>query len=109
MTILDSDDRKPPKKGPRPPKIYTNTYTNICRSIERLARWVMKADVTEKQVSKARASKGFMQIRVDLERILVDRERLELARDRFTWERRIDERLTAIEDALDSDRREAQI
>ena len=100
MAIVDGAGAQPEKKGLLPPRIYTNTYENMCRSVERLARWVLRNDVSAEQVSKARASKGFMQIRVDLEKILVDRERLALSREQFDWEKRIETRLQAIEDSI---------
>ena len=81
------------KPGPPSPRIYTNSEGNLLKSIERLARWTLKGDVTPDQVQKVRASTGLLRLRVEL-------ARLELDRKKWEKELEIEARLERIEDAL---------
>ena len=82
-----------PEKKLRPPRIYTNSEANLLRSIERMARWTLRTDITKAQVNKVRAATGLLRLRVELARLQFDRER---------WQKEIEieQRLQAIEDAL---------
>ena len=82
------------KKRPNSPRIFTNTEENLLRSIERLARWTLRADVCRDQVVKIRAATGLLRLRVELARLQFDRER---------WQKEveIEERLRAIECELE--------
>ncbi len=83
----------PPRKIPVPPRIFTNSPENMLRSLERLARWTLKKDVTPEQVVKVRAVSGVLRLRIDMERILLDRER-------FDRDMRLEEKLDAVLDAI---------
>jgi hypothetical protein len=83
----------PPKKTPPAPRIFTNTPANLVRSIERMARWTLRKDVSPEQVSKIRAATGLLRVRIEVERVMLDREK-------FDFEKRIEQRLEAIEDTL---------
>ena len=96
MRVVNGDDR-PPKKLP-PPRIFSNTEPNLLRSIERLARWVLKGDITGDEVQKVRASTGLLRLRVELARLQLDREK-------WIKEIEIEARLNAIEEQLSEDNR----
>ena len=86
-------DNRPVKKIPASPRIFTNTEENLLRSIERLARWTLKRDVTPEQVQKIRAATGLLRLRVEMERVMLEKEK-------FAFEKRIEERLEIVEAAL---------
>ena len=92
MTPVHGND-SPQRKIPASPRIFTNTEENLLRSIERLARWTLKRDVTPEQVQKIRAATGLLRLRVEMERIMLEREK-------FAFEKRIEERLEVVEAAL---------
>lgn len=82
-----------PKKPAIVPRIYTNTTSNLLRSIERLARWTLKNDISKAQLMRVRTVTGLLRLRVELARLEFDRER---------WEKEaeIEERLQGIEEQL---------
>jgi len=69
--------RRVPEKKPTPPRLFTSTPANICRSLERLARWSLKADVSPGQVNQVRAAAAVLRLRLEMERLILDRERFE--------------------------------
>lgn len=93
-------DERPEKKQPRPPKVYTNTRANILRSLERLTRFSLKPDVTPEQLAKLKTAARFLGLRLEMEKVFIDSDRLELSREKFTFERRVEERLQHIEDLM---------
>ena len=90
MVAMDGATAPKKKKDARPPKIYANTERNLERSAERLARWVLRADVSAEQVAKARASIYALRLRLDL-------AGLAFARERWLKEIEIEERLEELE------------
>ena len=92
MTPIDAENMQE-KKVPRSPRIFTNTSENLLRSIERLARWTLKADVTPGQIQKVRATTGLLRLRVELARLSFERER-------WVKEMEIEVRLQQIEEQL---------
>ena len=89
---METTDRRK-KKLPAPPRIFTNTEANLLRSIERMARWTMKRDVTPEQVTQIRAAASLLRLRVEM-------ARLQLEQEKFQFDKGIEARLERIEDAM---------
>jgi hypothetical protein len=78
---------------PIAPRIYTNSSENILRSLERLSRWVLRKNVSKRQIAQVRACVAVLKLRVDM-------ERLEMDRTRYARDERIEAMLERVEDRL---------
>lgn len=77
MIKLDGEPVGTEKIESRPPRIYTNTPVNLQRSVDRLARWVLKPGVTDSEVKKGRAAASILRLRVEIERLELERMKWE--------------------------------
>ncbi len=78
---------------PIAPRIYTNSSENILRSLERLARWTLRKNVSKRQIMQVRACVAVLKCRIDM-------ERLEMDRARYARDERIEKMLEAVEARL---------
>ncbi|MDP6053369.1 MAG: hypothetical protein QF879_13575 [Candidatus Latescibacteria bacterium] len=97
MKVADTAAEGPARITPIAPRIYTNTPENILRSLERLARWTLRKNVSKRQIAQVRACVAVLKLRVDM-------ERLEMDRDRYARDERIERMLEAVEDRLIEDK-----
>ena len=97
MQTITGDADLPRKKRRTPPRLFFNTEANVQKSLERMSRWVLRSDVSELEIKRVNAAARLVRIRLELFRLGFDRER---------WERemQIEDRLQAIEAALEEKR-----
>ena len=90
-------NERPRRKKTSYPRIFANTPENLERSLERLARWALHKERDELELSQVRAACTVLRLRIELERIRLDREK-------WLKECELEERLEEIEAELRENR-----